>query len=342
MKALLSELAEVAGARLEGDAECVIQAVNTLSDARQGDIAFLTNERYRKELSSTRASAVILKEAFVDDCPVNNKIISDNPYLSYALIAKHLAPDMHRVPDGIHPTAIIDKTASIAADACIGALVVVGENVKINANVSIGSGSVIGDNCILGKDSLIAANVTLYAGVTIGERCLIHSGAVLGGDGFGFANDHGNWVKIPQTGGVVLGNNVEVGVNTAIDRGAIHDTVIEDGVKLDNLIQIGHNVHLGKNTAIAASAAIAGSTKIGGGCTIGGVTGIAGHLNITDNVHISGKTAVIKSISEAGHYTGTFPAMPHQLWAKNMVRLRQLDELNKRINALEKKMNEQK
>lgn len=341
MQALLSELAEVAGARFEGDAECVIQAVNTLSDARQGDIAFLTNERYRKELCSTRASAVILQESFVDDCPVNNKIISDNPYLSYALIAQHLAPDMLRVREGIHPTAVIDKSASIAADARIGVLVVIGENVKIDANVSIGAGTVIGDNCILGKDSVIAANATFYAGVKIGERCLIHSGAVLGGDGFGFANDRGNWVKIPQTGRVVLGNDVEVGVNTAIDRGAINNTVIDDGVKLDNLIQIAHNVHLGKNTAIAASAAIAGSTTIGQGCTIGGLAGIVGHLNIADNVHISGMTAVTKSISEPGHFTSTVPFMPHNQWAKNMVRLKQLDEMNKRIKALEKKLNEQ-
>ena len=341
MKALLSKLAEIAGARFEGDADCVIHAVNTLSGAGPGDITFLTNERYRKDLHCSGASAVILKEDYVNDCPVNNKIISDNPYLAYALIAQHLAPDTYRVQEGIHHTAVIDKTASIATDVCIGPLVVIGQNVQIDSNVSIGAGTVIGDNCILGAGSVIAANVTLNAAVKMGKNCLINSGAVLGGDGFGFANDHGNWVKIPQTGGVVLGNNVEVGANTAIDRGAIHDTVIEDGVKLDNLIQIAHNVHVGKNTAIAASTAIAGSTRIGQGCTIGGDSGIVGHLNITDNVHISGKTAVTKSITEAGHYTGTFPAMPHNQWAKNMVRLKQLDEMNKRIKVLEKKLKEQ-
>ena len=341
MQALLSELAEIAGAKYKGDSDCLIESVNTLSEAKQGDITFLSNERYRKELQQTKASAVILNESFIEDCPVGNMIISDNPYLSYALIAQHLSSDFKRLPASIHPKAVIDETANIDPTAGIGALAVLGKNVRIEAGVSIGAGSIVGDNCIIGRDSILAANVTLYAGVKLGQRCLLHSGAVLGGDGFGFANDNGNWVKIPQTGGVILGDDVEVGVNTAIDRGAIHDTVIGDGVKLDNLIQVAHNVSIGENTAIAGCTAIAGSTTIGRNCTIGGHSGIVGHLNIADNVHISAMTIVTKSITEPGHLTGNIPAMPHGEWTRNMVRLRQLDDLNKRIKALEEKLNDQ-
>ena len=341
MQALLSELAEIAGAKYLGDSDCVIETVNTLSEAQQGDITFFSNERYRKELQQTKASAVILSQSFVEDCPVANIIISDNPYLSYALIAQYLSKDLTRLPASIHPTAVIDDTASINPAAAVGALAVIGKNVQIEAGASIGAGSIIGDDCVIGRDSILAANVTLYAGVRLGQRCLLHSGAVLGGDGFGFANDNGSWVKVPQTGGVVLGNDVEVGVNTAIDRGAIHDTVIGDGVKLDNLIQVAHNVSIGENTAIAGCTAIAGSTAIGRNCTIGGHSGIVGHLNIADNVHISAMTIVTKSITEAGHLTGNIPAMPHSEWTRNMVRLRQLDDLNKRIKALEEKLNDQ-
>lgn len=342
MQAILSELAEIAGARFEGDGDCIIRSVNTLSDAGQGDISFLTSERYRADLQKTRAEAVILDESFVSDCPVENKIISDNPYLCYALIAQHLSGDKHRVSPGIHETAVISDTARIASTAAIGALVVLGKNVIIDDDVSIGAGTIIGDDCVIGQDSVLTARVTLYANSRIGKRCLIHSGAVIGGDGFGFANDKGRWVKIPQTGSVIIGNDVEVGVNTAIDCGAINDTVIEDGVKLDNQIQIAHNVRLGRNTAIAGGAGIAGSTIIGQGCTIGGQSGIVGHINIADHVHVSGSTVVTKSLSEAGLYTGTVPAMPHKVWTKNMVRLKQLDELSKRIKILEKKLNGQK
>lgn len=341
MQAILSELAEIAGARFEGDGDCIIRSVNTLSDAGQGDISFLTNERYKAELQKTKAEAVILDEPFISDCPVENKIISDNPYLCYALIAQYLSDDKHRVSPGVHETAVISESVSIAPTAAIGPLVVLGDNVIIHEGVSIGAGTTIGDNCIIGQDSVLTARVTLYANTRIGKRCLIHSGAVVGGDGFGFANDKGRWVKIPQTGRVVIGDDVEIGVNTAIDCGAINDTVIEDGVKLDNQIQIAHNVRLGRNTAIAGGTGIAGSTTIGEGCTIGGNSGIVGHVNIADNIHVSAMTIVSRSLSEPGQYTGNVPAMPHKVWAKNMVRLKQLDELSKRIKNLEKKLEEQ-
>ena len=341
MQARLSELSEISGANFEGDGECIIHAVNTLSNASEGDIAFFSNPKYRTELQATKASAVILKPAFVKDCPVKNRIITDNPYLCFALIAQHIYEDDQTPAPGIHPAAVIDESATISDSAFIGATAVIGKNARIADNAVIGAGTVIGDNCVIGRDCILKANVSLYPGTRLGKRCLIHSGAVLGADGFGFAQDKGRWIKIPQTGKVILGNDVEVGANTTIDCGAINDTVIADGVKLDNLIQVAHNVSLGKNTAIAGMTAIAGSTSIGQQCTIGGCSGIVGHLDIADNVHISAMTIVTKSIHEPGKYTGNFPAMPHNLWAKNMVQLKKLDELSQRVKLLEEKLQEQ-
>lgn len=341
MQARLSELSEISGATFEGDGDCIIHAVNTLSNAAKGDIAFFSNPKYRTELQTTQASAIILKPAFVKHCPVKNRIITDNPYLCFALIAQQLNKDAQTSTPGIHPTAVVEATATIAKSACIGANAFIGGNARIADGVVIGAGSVIGDDCVIGEDCILKANVSLYPGTRIGKRCLIHSGAVLGADGFGFAHDNGRWVKIPQTGKVVVGNDVEVGANTAIDCGAINDTVIADGVKLDNLIQVAHNVSLGKNTAIAGMTAIAGSTSIGEQCTIGGCSGIVGHLDIADNVHVSAMTIVTKSIKEPGQYTGNFPAMPHNLWAKNMVQLKKLDELSQRLKFLEEKLQEQ-
>ncbi len=241
MQARLSELSEIAGATFEGDGDCIIHAVNTLSNASTGDIAFLSNQKYRTELQTTKASAVILKPAFVNECPVDNRIITDNPYLCFALIAQHIYSN-EKPPPGIHPAAVVEQSAKIAESAYIGASAVIGKNARIADNVIVEAGTVIGDDCVIDEDCILKANVSLYPGTRLGKRCLIHSGAVLGADGFGFAQDKGRWIKIPQTGKVVLGNDVEVGANTAIDCGAIDDTVIADGVKLDNLIQIAHNV----------------------------------------------------------------------------------------------------
>ena len=340
MGALLSVLADVAGAVFEGNGNCVIQAVNSLADAKEGDISFLTNERYRAALEKTKASAVILKPEHVSHCPLANRIISSNPYLCYALIAQHLARDADPFVAGMHPSAIIDESADVATEVQIDAHVVIGKHVQIAEGVKIGAGTVIGDNCIIGKDTRLMARVTLYHETIVGERCLIHSGAVLGSDGFGFANDKGEWIKIPQTGRAVIGDDVEIGANTAVDRGAIQDTVIENGVKLDNLIQVAHNVSVGK-TAIAGKTGIAGSATIGEGCTIGGGAVVLGHLELKDNVHVSAMTLVTKTLAEPGQYTGNIPAMPHKLWAKNTVYLKKLDELAKKIKKLEKQLDGQ-
>lgn len=339
MTASLAELADIAGAEYVGDANCIISAVNTLAEAKSGEISFLTNKKYKHHLATTSASAVILSPEFQQYSQLSNLIISDNPYLCYAKIANHLQ-DRRRQEAGIHDSAIIGDNCKIADTATVSALAFIGDYCEIGEGVFVGPGSVIEHDCYIGNHSDIAANVTIKHGVRIGERCFIQSGAVIGGDGFGFANDQGQWVKIPQTGTVIIGNDVEIGVNTAVDRGAIRDTVIEDGVKLDNLIQIAHNVHIGEHTAMAGLAGIAGSTTIGKHCTIGGAAGVVGHVRLEDNVHVSAMTKVTKSILEAGVYTGNVSAMPHQLWSKNMARFKQLDELTKKIKTLEKKLDE--
>ncbi|MGD2118382.1 MAG: UDP-3-O-(3-hydroxymyristoyl)glucosamine N-acyltransferase [Chromatiales bacterium] len=337
MQIKLSDLAEQAGASWLGDGECLIHAVNTLTEACEGDITFLTNSYYRKHLATTSASAVILSTDLVDSCPLANMIVSDNPYLAFARIASLLDDSIRQSP-GIHDSAVIESDASIDASASIGALVYIGPACRIGKNVVIQPGAVLQAGCVVDDETLIGANVTLCREVKIGKRCFVQAGAVIGGDGFGFAKDGNHWIKIPQSGSVIIGDDVEVGVNTAIDRGAIQDTVISNGVKLDNLIQVAHNVHIGENTAIAGQTAIAGSTTIGRNCTIGGCSGIVGHIELGDNVHVSAMTKVTKSIHEPGQYTGHIAAMPHQQWSRNMVRFRQLDELARKIQKLEKKL----
>ena len=336
-KISLSVLAEHIEARLIGDGDCMVSAVNTLSAAVAGEVSFLSNERYHNQLSETSASAVILREKFVENCQVKNLLVVDNPYLAFARSAQ-LFHQPEEAVKGIHETAVIADSAIISDSASIGPSCVIEAGVIVEEAVIIKPGCVLGRNSFIGKNSHLAANVTIAHEVKVGERCFIQSGAVIGSDGFGFANDHGTWVKIPQTGKVVVGNDVEIGANTTIDRGALGDTVIEDGVILDNQIQVAHNVKIGKNSAIAGGTAIAGSTSIGAGCTIGGLSGIVGHLTIADNVHISSMTEVTKSIKKPGHYTGNVPAMQHSDWSRNMVRLRQLNDLNDRVKHLEEKL----
>ena len=333
----LSDLARQLNARLIGDADFVVSSINTLADAVAGEISFLSNERYQKQLTETAASAVILHQKFAENCPVSNMLIVENPYLAFARAAQ-LFHQPQKPPKGVHETAVIDVSASIADSASIGALCIIEAGAVIKDDVIIEAGAVVGKNAVIGKFSHLAANVTIAHAVKIGERCFIQSGAVIGSDGFGFASDGGTWVKIPQTGTVIVGNDVEVGANTTVDRGALGDTVIEDGVILDNQIQVAHNVRIGKHTAIAGGTAIAGSTTVGSCCTIGGLSGIVGHLTIADHVHISSMTEVTKSITKSGHYTGNVPAMKHSDWSKNMARLRQLNELNERVKLLEEKI----
>lgn len=334
MTRTLSELAALSSSELRGDPDCRIDGVAPLDDAEFGQISFLTSRQFEPYLATTGASAVILSPRLADKCP-GNALINDNPSLAYALIAQELTGSKTLSP-GIHPTAVIDPTAEVDPEAKIDAHVTIGARVKIGPGVCIGPNCVIADACEIGSASRLVASVTLGERTSIGKRCLIHPGAVLGADGFGLANDQGRWVKIPQLGRVVLGDDVEVGACTTIDRGALRDTVLHDGVKLDNLVQVAHNVEIGMHTAIAAQVGIAGSTRIGAGCTLAGQAGVAGHLKLADGINISGLTAVTHSLHEPGVYTGTVPAMEHATWRKNFARLRKLDELYRKVKALEK------
>lgn len=312
--------------------------MGSLDDAKAGEVSFLASKRFQPYLKTTGASAVIVPAEFSEACSTN-VLVSENPSLAYALVAAALTDTPVAAP-GIHKTAVVDSSAEIDQLAQVDAYCIVGKRVQIGPGVIIGPNCVIDDDCEIGNGSRLVASVTLGKGTRMGKRCLVQPGAVLGADGFGFANDKGRWVRIPQLGCVVLGNDVEVGACTTIDRGALRDTVLHDGVKLDNLIQVAHNVEVGENTAIAAQVGIAGSTRIGARCTLAGAAGLAGHLELADDVHISGLTAVTRSIREPGIYTSTVPAVPHAVWGRNFARIKQLDELFRRVKAIEKALAE--
>ena len=331
----LLEIANVIGAELRGDKDCIISGIATLHNARQGDLSFLANRRYRKYLKTTGASAVILSEDEKDECRIN-ALISRDPYCAYARAAQFLYPREQTIAER-HATSVIDKSAVISNSAYIGANTFVGRDVKIDDRAYIGHGCVIEDGAHIGADSRLYANVSVCKGVTIGLRAIIHPGVVLGADGFGIANDRGTWLKIPQIGGVRIGNDVELGANTTIDRGALEDTIIEDGVKIDNQVQIGHNTRVGEHTAIAGCCAIAGSVSIGRRCMIGGLTAIAGHIEITDDVIITGMSGVSNSIKTPGMYSSGLEITETRLWRKNNARFKQLDALARKILRLEKK-----
>lgn len=329
----LRELAQHVDGKVVGNEAVIINRLSALSDAQEGAISFLNNAKYRDFLQTTMASALIVREEDADQCscPV---IIVSNPYLAYAklshLFAKSITSPM------IHPSAVIDSSVLLGKDVSIAAHVVIGANAVIADRVVIGAGTAIGDESVIGEDTKIAANVSIYSGVTIGKRNIIHSGAVIGADGFGFANEKGVWVKIAQLGGVQIGDDVEIGACVTIDRGALNNTIIEEGVKLDNQIQVAHNVKIGSHTAIAGCTGIAGSTTIGRYCTIAGGVGIVGHISIADHVHITGMTMVTKSITEAGVYSSGMTFMPDAQWKKSAARFRQLDDMAKRLHSLEK------
>ena len=332
----LGELAERIGARLIGDPELIIHRVAVLDAAGPECVAFLSNRRYRPYLATTKAGAVILSPEYVDACPVP-ALVLDNPYLGYARAATLLSPTEEAVPC-IAASAVVDESATVAPDASVGAHCVIEADASIGAGTCLGAGSFVGRGSSIGPHGRIAARVVLCRGVHVGARAIIHPGVVVGADGFGIANDDGIWVKIPQFGGVRIGNDVEIGANTTIDRGALEDTVIEDGVKLDNLIQIGHNVHIGASTAIAACAAIGGSARIGRRCTIAGAVSIAGHLEIADDVHLTATSAVPNTIRAAGVYSSGMPIQENRVWRRNVARLRQLDEMARRLRAIERKL----
>ncbi|MBA2409784.1 MAG: UDP-3-O-(3-hydroxymyristoyl)glucosamine N-acyltransferase [Gammaproteobacteria bacterium] len=332
----LQELAERVGVSLIGDPDCRIDNVASLNGARPGSVSFLASCRYRPYLKATLASAVILGPDDLEDCPAA-ALLSDNPYLTFARIINLLHPPQPTLP-GIHPSSVVHAEARIDASACIGALTVIEAGAVIGADVFVGPGCVIGAECTVGDASKLVARVTLCNRSVLGRRVIAHPGAVIGSDGFGLADDAGVWVKIPQLGRAVVGDDVEIGANTTVDCGALEDTVLEEGVKLDNQIQIAHNVHIGAHTAIAGCVGIAGSARIGRHCTIAGAAGIEGHLEIADHVHITGMSKVSKSIPKPGTYTSGTPLEPNAQWLKNSVRFRKLDELARKVMALEKKL----
>ena len=331
----LAQIVERFGGEIVGDPKTPISQVATLESAGPEHISFLAHRKYLKQLADTRAGAVILGRA---DSGLTGlaRIVCDDPYLYFARVSALFNPPQTATP-GVHKTAVVERGARVPASASIGAGAYVGRRVKLGASVVIGPGCQIGDGVEIGAGSRLHARVTIYPGCRLGRRALVHSGAVIGADGFGIAQDHGTWRKIPQIGGVLIGDDVEIGANTCIDRGALDDTVIEDGVKLDNLIQVGHNVHIGAHTAIAGCTGIAGSTRIGKHCMIGGAANIVGHLDIADRVVIHAAAVVTRSIQHAGAYGG-HPAEDSRSWARHVARLRHLDALRERVRRIEQQL----
>jgi UDP-3-O-[3-hydroxymyristoyl] glucosamine N-acyltransferase len=325
----LGEIVARLGGEAVGDAGTRISGVATLDSAGPGDIAFLANPRYRGRLATTRAGAVILGPGDRDAATIP-RIVNENPYAYYARTVALFHPEEPAHP-GIHPFAQVDGSATVDASSEIGAFVVIGKGARVGARARIGAHSVLGNGASVGEGTRLHPRVTVYEGCSIGARCIVHSGVVIGADGFGMARDSGRWVKIPQVGAVRVGDDVEIGANTTIDRGALDDTVIGDGVKLDNQIQVGHNVVIGPHTVIAGCTGISGSVTIGRDCMIGGGVGIVGHLSICDGVTISGFSFVTKSIVKPGTYTSGTPAMPHAEWLRNSAHLRHLDEIVRRV-----------
>ena len=331
----LAELVERFGGEILGEAQTAISQVATLESAGSQHISFLGNRKYRSQLGSTRAGAVILAKADAKLTELR-RIVCDHPYLYFAKVSALFNPPQ-AVKPGVHKTAVVERGVKVPVSASIGAGAYIGRGVRLGRSVVIGPGCHLGDGVEIGAGSRLHARVTIYPACSLGQRALIHSGAVIGADGFGIALDGDTWLKIPQIGRVVIGNDVEIGANTCIDRGALDDTVIADGVKLDNLIQVGHNVHIGAHTAIAGCTGIAGSTRIGEHCMIGGAASIVGHLDIADRVVILAGAVVTRSIMRAGTYGG-HPAQDSREWTHDMARLRHLDALRERVRKIEQQL----
>ncbi|MBA5237754.1 UDP-3-O-(3-hydroxymyristoyl)glucosamine N-acyltransferase [Pectobacterium aroidearum] len=332
----LDALAQQLDAQLHGDGDIVITGVASMHSAKTGQITFLSDSRYREQLAGTQASVVVLTEADLPYCQVAALVVK-NPYLTYARMAQLLDTTPQPATD-IAPSAVI------APDATLGQQVSVGANAVIESGAQLGDGVVIGPGCFIGKDARIGAgtrlwaNVTIYHRVELGDHCLIQSGTVIGSDGFGYANDRGNWVKIPQLGTVRIGDRVEIGASTTIDRGALDDTVIGNGVIIDNQCQIAHNVVIGDNTAVAGGVIMAGSLKIGRYCMIGGASVINGHMEICDKVTVTGMGMVMRPITEPGVYSSGIPLQPNKVWRKTAALVMNIDEISKRLKAVERKV----
>ncbi len=330
----LRQLAERLGAELRGNPELLISGLATLQDAQPEQLSFLANVQYKKYLADTKAGAVILHPTEVEGFSGNCLVIA-NPYLAYAQLS-HLFDRKPLPKAGIHPSALVAEDAFVDPTASVGAYAVIESGVSIGAGVVIGAHCFIGARSQIGENGWLAPRVTLYHDVRVGKRVVIQSGAVIGGEGFGFANHQGQWKKIAQLGGVSIGDDVEIGANTTIDRGALADTIISNGVKLDNQIMIAHNVQIGEHTAMAACVGISGSTKIGRHCTIAGGVGMVGHIEVCDNVFVTGMTMVTRSITEPGAYSSGTAMQPAAEWRKSAARIRHLDDMARRLQLLEK------
>lgn len=328
-----------------GTAEPHIRGLGSLTSAGPQEVSFLSNPKLHDQLLTSRAAAIVMTQEAWEQLPAESfpwqAVICTEPYLMYALLAQWF--DQHRVQQldtGIHPTAVIASSAVIGDGVSIGPHCVVEQGARIGAGTRLGPGCVIGTNSSLGNDCLLHARVTLYHNVNVGDRAILHTGSVFGADGFGFAPDPhkepGAWAKIAQIGGLVMGDDVEIGANTTVDRGALENTIIGNGVKLDNQIMIGHNCQIGDHTAMAACVGVAGSTIIGRRCTIAGAGMLSGHLVLADDVHVSGGTAITSDISKPGRYTGVFPYAEHGQWQRNAAVLSQLSQIRRRLMALEK------
>jgi UDP-3-O-[3-hydroxymyristoyl] glucosamine N-acyltransferase len=332
----LAQLAEQLGAQLRGEAELQIAGLATLQEAGPAQLSFLANAQYRKYLAGCKAGAVLLTAADAEGFQ-GNALIVGNPYLAYAQLS-HLFDRKPRALPGVHATAVIAEDAVVDASASIGAYAVIESGAQIGPGVSIGAHCVVGARSVIGEGGWLAPRVTLYHDVRIGKRVVIQSGAVIGGEGFGFANEKGVWQKIAQIGGVSIGDDVEIGANTTVDRGALSDTLLGNGVKLDNQIMIAHNVQVGDNTAMAGCVGISGSTKIGRNCMIAGGVGMVGHIEVCDNVFVTGMTMVTRSITEPGSYSSGTAMQPAAEWRKSAARIRQLDDMARRLQQLEKQL----
>ncbi|MBR7887339.1 UDP-3-O-(3-hydroxymyristoyl)glucosamine N-acyltransferase [Marinomonas sp. A79] len=337
MSHTLGQLAHRVKGVVKGNADLVINKLGTLENAMHNELSFLANPKYQHQLASTSAGAVLVKDDELAQL-VDNAIVVDNPYLAFAQLTNIFVP-VTQGWTGVHQSAVVSDSAQIAHNAVIGPNTAVDDNAIIGEECVIGAGCVIGRGVVLGKGTYLYPNVTLYHGVHLGEDCIIHSNAVIGADGFGFAPVQGRWEKIHQLGAVVLGNQVEIGASTTIDRGAIENTQIGHGVKIDNQVQIAHNVIIGDNTAIAGGAMIAGSTRIGAHCTISGGVGIAGHLTLADQVHITAMTMISHSILEPGSYSSGMGMEPTSKWRRTVARVRRIDDMAKQFIQLKQQIN---
>jgi UDP-3-O-[3-hydroxymyristoyl] glucosamine N-acyltransferase len=334
----IAELAQRFALEFQGDGQRRIDGVGTLSGAGPSQLSFLSNSKYAAQLAATRAGVVVLGKDALPNCPTA-ALVARDPYVAYA----HIAALFERLPaamPGVLPSAVVAPGARVSATASIGPCCVIEDGAVIDDGVVLGPHCIIGSDCTVGAQSRLVARVTLVTRVTLGKRVLAHPGAVIGSDGFGLAFDRDHWVKLPQLGGVRIGDDCEIGANTTIDRGALDDTVLEEDVRLDNQIQIAHNVYIGAHTALAGCAAVAGSAKIGRYCMIGGNAGVLGHLEVADRVTITAKSLVTHSIREAGEYSSGVPLQENRQWRRNAARFKHLDEYARRLSALEKDKND--